>query len=202
MRYSEQLALVNRFRRSAPVDVEGLSFALGVPVQYAHLDPDISGLIEHTGNDRFRIVVNADHAKTRQRFTIAHELGHYMLHRHLIGNGVSDSRAYRSTNKGAYQNTNVGPKQETEANKFAVSLLMPDELIDQIKKQGHNSPAAQAKALGVSEQAYCIRVGIPYESTNLYAGILARTIESWTTSVQTVENAMVRRPTGAASTEK
>lgn len=168
MRFSEQLALINRFKRTAPVDVETLAFALGVPVQYANLDPETSGMIERVADGRFRIVVNANHAPTRQRFTIAHELGHYMLHRHLIGEGIEDCRAYRSGNKGVYRNTNIGPMQETQANKFAVSVLMPDELLDQVQNDNrYNSPSSRAKALGVSEQAYCIRAKIPYENTFL-----------------------------------
>jgi len=163
MRFSEQLTLIGRFKRRAPVDVDTLAMALGVPVQYAYLNDETSGMIEKIGEDRFRIVVNATHPSTRQRFTIAHELGHYMLHRHLIGAGIADSRAYRSDDRGRYHNTNIGPAQETQANKFAVGLLMPDHLIDEARAQGLNSPAAVAKFLGVSEQAYCIRAGIPYE---------------------------------------
>lgn len=167
MHYSEELSLVNRFRQTAPVDVEALAFALGVPVQYAYIDPDTSGILERTGDGRFRIIVNADHPHTRQRFTIAHELGHYMLHRRLIGNGISDSRIYRSATSGAYRNPNIGPKEETEANKFAVNLLMPEHLVKEVQQRGYNSFAAQARALGVSEQAYCIRIGEPYPAAAL-----------------------------------
>lgn len=165
MRMSEQLALINRFKRTAPVDVETLSHALGVPVHYANLDNDTSGMIEKTGDDKFRIVVNSNHPETRQRFTIAHELGHYMLHRHLIGDGVDENRAYRSSANGVYKNRSIGPAQETQANKFAVSVLMPEELLKEVKSNPEfNSSAQKARALGVSEQAYCIRSGIPYEA--------------------------------------
>lgn len=165
MRYSEQLALINQFKsRQPPIDVEGLAAALGVEVKYSFLDPDTSGVIERVNGDKFRILVNATHPHTRQRFTIAHELGHYMLHRHLIGEGIADNRAYRSDHKARYRNTDIGPTQETQANKFAVSILMPDSALAAVNHDNqHNSPAAKAKALGVSEQAYCIRAGIQYE---------------------------------------
>ena len=164
MRMSEQLAMINRFRRTAPVDVETLSQALGVPVHYAFLDPDISGMLEKIGDDKFKITVNAQHPKTRQRFTIAHELGHYMLHRRLIGNGIDETRAYRSAVAGVYRNTAIGPVQETEANKFAVNVLMPLDLIQKYQREsGVNSPAQIARHFGVSEQSMCIRLGVPYE---------------------------------------
>ncbi|MFD2258949.1 ImmA/IrrE family metallo-endopeptidase [Chelativorans composti] len=164
MRYSEQLALIRKFKSHAPVDVEGLANALGVKVSYANLRPETSGMIERIGDDRFRIVVNANHPRTRQRFTIAHELGHYMLHRHLIGEGIEDNRAYRSSCDGVYRNREIGPSQETEANKFAVSVLMPEHLMAEIRNNpNYNIPAAKARALGVCEHAYCIREGLDYE---------------------------------------
>lgn len=53
-------------------------------------------MLERVG-DTFLITVAANDPLTRQRFTLAHELGHYMLHRTLIGDGLDDDRAYRST---------------------------------------------------------------------------------------------------------
>lgn len=164
MRLSEQYETINRFRRIAPVNVEGLAQALGVRVHRAWLDDDISGMIERRRNGSYQIVVNAAHPSTRQRFTIAHELGHYMLHRHLIGDGVDDDRAYRSTQAGKYFNTAIGPKEETEANRFAVSVLMPHDLIERLKEErGHTTPRELARDLEVSEHAMSIRLGVPYD---------------------------------------
>ena len=119
--------IVNHFRKQIPVDVEGLALALGVPVKRIAFPPDISGAITKIGSDKFMIGVNAEHSGTRQRFTIAHEIGHFVLHRHLIGKGITDTIAYRSD--GDSPNPNIGPKEETEANKFAANLLMPAESI-------------------------------------------------------------------------
>lgn len=163
MRLSEQYQLVNRFRESAPVDVEALAEALGIEVHSAFLEQDISGMLERDkSDDQYRITINALDPQTRQRFTLAHELGHYMLHRHLIGDGVDDDRAYRSTAKGKYHNTAIGPRQETEANKFAANVLMPFELIKALKAKGIETPEDLARELGVSEHAMYIRLGRPY----------------------------------------
>jgi Zn-dependent peptidase ImmA (M78 family) len=146
---------------SAPVNVEAAAQSLGVEVRQAYLDQNISGQIEKLPDGRYRITVNAADVLTRQRFTIAHELGHFVFHRPLIGNGVDDDRAYRSTSAGQYFNTRIGPKQETEANRFAANLLMPKHLIDHLKARGIISTEDLAKALSVSVPAMRVREGKP-----------------------------------------
>ena len=129
MNLSEQLGIINRHMEKAPVDVFGMANELGLNCHFAYLEDEISGMLEKVSEDSYRVTANASHPKTRQRFTVAHEIGHYILHRKLIGDGVDDNRAYRSTELGKYHNTAIGPKQETEANKFAASVLMPIALI-------------------------------------------------------------------------
>ncbi len=116
-------------RKSIPVFVEALPRILGIGYKKAYLHDDISGMIENVKSG-FLITINANNVRTRQRFTLAHELGHYMLHRHLIGDGVDDDRAYRSTSVGKYHNTQIGPDEEIEANKFAANLLMPRDRVE------------------------------------------------------------------------
>lgn len=163
MKLSEQYAVINRHIVQVPVNVQALAQELGVTVRYAYLDEDISGMLEKTSDDDFIISVNATHPKTRQRFTIAHELGHYMLHRGLVGDGLDDDRAYRSTSAGRYHNTAIGPQEERQANHFAANILMPRRMIERVQQgEGLNSPAALARMFGVSEHSMCIRLGIEY----------------------------------------
>jgi Zn-dependent peptidase ImmA (M78 family) len=160
---------IKRAQRTAPVDVEGLAFDLGIRVNHTRLNPDISGeLVRITDpgdlgidHDRYEINVNSQHAETRRRFTIAHELGHYVLHRDLIGAGLDDDRAYRSSEAGRYRNTRIGSRQETQANKFAADLLMPYRLIQELQKEGLGTQSL-ARRLKVSEHALAIRLGLPY----------------------------------------
>ena len=157
---TEQLELINSFRKTAPVNVEGLAKALGISVRRPFLPEDVSGMIEKAGGDAgYMISVNAGDPLSRQRFTIAHELGHFMLHRHLLGDGIDEDRAYRSLPNGKYRNTRIGAAEETEANKFAANLLMPYELIERLKQtENLTSPPELAKRLVVSEQAMSIRL--------------------------------------------
>ena len=157
-------AVINDFRSRAPVDVDGLAKALGIQVSYAHLSPDISGQIEQKKDGSYLISINASDPKTRQRFTLAHELGHFIYHKDRIGDGIDDDRAYRSTDVGKYHNTEIGTKEETQANQFAANLLMPSELISDLKKQGVEACEDLAKRLEVSQHAMSIRLGVSYQS--------------------------------------
>lgn len=151
------------YMQEPPVDVEAVAASLGIPVNYAILDKEISGQIQSEPGGQYRIVVNEADSRSRQRFTIAHELGHYLYHRSLIGDGVDDDRAYRSTAAGKYHNTKIGRRHETEANRFAANLLMPNHLIRALKSSGVRSDEDLARSLGVSVPAMRVRLGkTPY----------------------------------------
>jgi Zn-dependent peptidase ImmA (M78 family) len=80
-----------------------------------HRRPDGSGVIG----------VNSEHPKTRQRFTIAHEIGHLLLHGeeefHI------DEKAPLAL-RDEVSSQAIDPR-EIEANQFAAELLMPDTLV-------------------------------------------------------------------------
>jgi Zn-dependent peptidase ImmA (M78 family) len=153
--------IIKQAQSRKPVNVDLVAAYLGVDIHYAFLENDIAGELESLGDGKYKININATDPTTRRRFTIAHELGHLIFHRSLINNGLDDNRAYRSTNSGRYHNTNIGPKQETEANKFAASLLMPESLLDR-DRISPNEIGEQARELGVSKHALSIRLGVPY----------------------------------------
>lgn len=144
--------VIKRYTLTAPVDVYGLASSLGVKVIEAPLPDGRSGQIEKK-HGNYVITVNQGHPSVRKRFTIAHELGHFVLHKDLIGehNGIFDNRMYRDERFDNHQ-------FETEANKFAASILMPSELITELRSQGCNSAANLAVRLDVSQQAMEFRL--------------------------------------------
>lgn len=144
-----------------PVDLDGLASRLGIAIERCWMDDDVSGALIRNANGTYTIEVNSLHPETRQRFTIAHELGHFVHHRHLLGNGVNDNLAYRTDREHEYFNGRIGPRQETEANKFAASLLMPADVVNEMKRTGIPVDA-MAEHLGVSRHAMSIRAGVPY----------------------------------------
>lgn len=117
--------VISRFQKTAPVNVHDIAAAFGIEVRSdLALPDDISGKIERVGlfRDRYRITTNGKHSSTRQRFTIAHELAHYVLHRSMIGDGIVDDAMYRSNRPG-------WDDIERQANSYAATILMPARLV-------------------------------------------------------------------------
>lgn len=150
---------IRQFTATAPVNVEGLIESFGVELtRKADLNPDIAGQIECVEPGRFRISANAADHYYRRRFTMAHELGHFLLHRDLIGVGVDDNRAYRSTDKGAYHNKAITTPHEIEANQFAANLLMPQKLVRELWNEHAGNRHQIARRLQVSDEALGYRL--------------------------------------------
>lgn len=154
--------IVERHWNRAPVNIESIILDSGLLYEEKSLWPTESGLIERSGNS-YRIVVNSDHPRVRRRFTAAHELGHYVYHRDLIGAGISDA-AYRTGDIGRYKNSKITQRHETQANKFAATVLMPMGLIRRLEHERNLPLPARlpemARLLEVSEQALRIRLNI------------------------------------------
>jgi Zn-dependent peptidase ImmA (M78 family) len=110
-----------------PVAVERIIKRRGITIQYAPLDKELSGMAL-INNDTAIIGVNALHHPNRQRFTLAHELGHHLMHHSLINGTVHVDKAFSVLRRDALsaQGTN---QFEIEANAFASELLMPNDAI-------------------------------------------------------------------------
>jgi len=83
---------------------------------------DIDGKIEKN-DDKFKITYNALAHQNKQRFIIAHEIGHY-----LLGHLDNENRILRDTTKN-FSSENYDLK-EVEANKMATEILMPKETLE------------------------------------------------------------------------
>ncbi|GAJ29615.1 MAG: ImmA/IrrE family metallo-endopeptidase [Acetobacter sp.] len=154
----DEAAIVRRFTAVFPVKIGELANALGLKVVRAPLAPRISGLIQPSEDAPagFEIRVNKFEVSERQRFTVAHEIAHYLLHRHDIGSGVVDSIMYRSE---------LTSRKETEANKLAADLVMPEKAVSaEIKRLGGKRNEEMAEKLAaifrVSVPAMKVRLGI------------------------------------------
>lgn len=147
--------IIRRHQTQAPVKLVPIAEGLGVDVFSVKSGwPDeISGKIERHGS-KYKIYVNANHSKKRARFTVAHELAHFILHRDEIGDGIVDDALYRSK---------LGGRKEVEANKLAADILMPWHLIEQALKENPQDIEELAKKFDVSNSAMSIRLGVPYE---------------------------------------
>lgn len=113
---------------SAPVNVIDIAQKLGAKVIIKDtLDADLCGMLYREGGDII-IGVNGSHIQQRQRFTIAHEIGHLVMHSHII-NKVHVDRMFTEQLKRDKRASLGVDKIEIEANRFAAELLMPTELL-------------------------------------------------------------------------
>jgi len=111
---------------SAPVPIKKIIKELGIKLSSFDLGDDVSGVLVIEDNSA-RIGYNPSESNVRQRFTLAHELGHYILHCDKKQNGLFvDSTKVMFRRQGS---TALELRQERQANAFAAALLMPDELI-------------------------------------------------------------------------
>jgi len=126
-----------------------------IPVKEVRFkDPSISGAISRN-NGGVVILVNEWDATVRKRFTIAHELGHYVLHLHQDPNGFPDDRVdYKRT---LFDGRTHQPEEE-EANRYAAALLMPAPILGKILLRGDNNVHDLLGMFGVSEEALSIRL--------------------------------------------
>ncbi len=102
---------------TVPFEIDEFIRHLGVRIRREAMNDDVSGYLKYV-DGTWVIGVNNLHHPRRQRFTLAHELAHYVLHKNSSGEFV-DKVLFRSLNA-------ESPK-EREANEFAAKLLMPDE---------------------------------------------------------------------------
>lgn len=145
--------------KGPPVDIQAIIREVGVGYVEMPKPESISGLIEAYGGG-YRIVVNSNHSLVRKRFTAAHELGHYVYHRDLIGDGIVDDAAYRSEKIGQYSgDKKILREYETQANRFAAIILMPVMLLDRLQAE-HLPVPEMARQLQVSVEALRIRLGL------------------------------------------
>jgi Zn-dependent peptidase ImmA (M78 family) len=139
-----------------PVPIESIIRDIGLDLQYKDLDNDISGWIERKDDGEYFIVVNKKHPVTRQRFTAAHELGHFIYHCDLLGQGVSDNRAYRATSL-LLLNPQITIAHERQANSFAANILMPKHALISVQPDANIDDLA--RQFNVSVEAMRIRLG-------------------------------------------
>jgi len=147
----------------APIDVERVARRLGMDVVEVDLGPDVSGLLVTVG-EKAKICVHEGHHRNRKRFTIAHEIGHYVL-KHQFGTEhvhVDKGSSVFINHRNPKSSEGIDPK-EIEANQFAACLLMPTGLIqDAVKRDklplAEERVSSLAKAFQVSEQSMTIRL--------------------------------------------
>lgn len=153
----EHARLIENLQNDPKIRLGEIATQLGLIAKVSTLPANISGEIRPDGNARsgFVIRINRHEAKARQRFSLAHEISHYLLHRDQIGDGLADDVLYRSK---------LSNRTEAEANRLAADIIMPWHIVRQ-EIEGKNIKDTEvikdiASRLGVSKDALEIRLGI------------------------------------------
>lgn len=156
----EALEIAKRYWNDIPVRVFELAAELGLGPVAADLPDNISGMIRRVGTDRWECVYSRNHARVRQRFTVAHEIGHFIYHRSLLHKGVGDTLAYRSEGT-ELPNPSITREQEWQANNFASNLLVPTRWLRAAQAAGITDVRELAQRFDVSETVMRIKLRMP-----------------------------------------
>ena len=121
--------------KKPPIDIKKIVTKLGLDLVDYNLGGEASGILVIT-NNKGTIGCNPADNQQRQRFTIAHELGHYLLHKSSSELFVDKDflvKYRNSTSSNSY--TPAELRHESEANAFAAALLMPRSFIEEYMKK-------------------------------------------------------------------
>lgn len=143
-----------------PIDIINIIRSEAIQIEERHLEDELSGLLIIHGNAKL-IGVETSHSQVRKRFTLAHELGHYILHSNDSKMFV-DTAIFKRQSDGGY--TTREERMEKEANNFAANILMPEIIVSREVKSFYRdlndeeNVAELAKKFGVSLPAMTFRL--------------------------------------------
>lgn len=145
-----------KYNLSMPVDLDELAKKYAT-LKYTQIPMDIDGVCADlkVSGKRPRIFVNIDMPKKRQRFTLAHEIGHVVIPWHT-------GTIFDLTTITESDSTIEYWEMEQEANAFATELLMPTGWIESLIKKNDsdisNLHKEIVKLADVSDIAACLRL--------------------------------------------
>lgn len=149
-------------------DLEKAIEVFGVNVKYSYMDSENSNVGGYlmVENHEPVIVLNAEDSEKRRRFTMAHELGHLILHWNWLPgdeveakNGVFDV-SYRKENRGDYESLEE-LEREDEANTFAGEFLLPVDRVREVienTRESDNIIAKVSDEFNVSNPCAIVRI--------------------------------------------
>lgn len=124
------VAMIRKHNILGPaVPVKDIIKAEGLDVIPYNLGDGVSGTLV-IENDKGYIGYNPSESKQRQRFTIAHELGHFLMHTHKQNSRkIFIDSSFIVKYRSAKNYSEFEWREEQEANAFAAALLMPEAFI-------------------------------------------------------------------------
>jgi len=147
--------LANEYRAHVRPDLVDLCRRCDVRVETAAMRSDLAGFIDA---DNSRFVVNSETSPQRQRFTLAHQIGHWIWHRKelRLRGGCNDDLRLRGIADAPHFNGLLKPVDETIATKCAINLLMSAGVVRELHAKGLGA-AAIGDRLGMTSRTVEIR---------------------------------------------
>ena len=143
---------LDEFINTVPVNIERLIKGQGISLNKnassseiargtnrSSTSGDFIGEIRKNGDDYQILILGSDHYY-RKRFTMAHELAHFVLHKDSIDRlgSISDSTQYQSEG--------ITEEQEREANAYAAEILMPEDKVKEIFAETYRNQNGDEKS--------------------------------------------------------
>jgi Zn-dependent peptidase ImmA (M78 family) len=148
-----------------PVAIEVLAHRLNLAIQCEALGENVAGVLVIEG-DRGAIGYNSTHAAVRQRFTIAHEISHYLLHVKKSQRSQLFIDRHLTFRRDGYSSGGVD-YEEIEANQLGAALLIPRRLVQQEVKK-HDLDLDDEEAIGfLSKRFHVSTAAMTNRLTNL-----------------------------------
>lgn len=114
--------LVNDGKIFIPIDVETVASMIGLDVMLLPLEDGTDGLlVKDEPSKPFKAVIDSNSNRHRRRFTLAHEIGHFVKKYQFFPENETAGEVERRSEMSSY---GTDP-EEIWANKFAAALLMP-----------------------------------------------------------------------------
>jgi len=151
--YAEQVAVKNNLHAKGAADLTSLVANLGGKIEASESFFGEESLRVH-GRRNFTIVLPALTSSRRDRFTIAHELGHYFVHYLMDEEAAQEGHSEKIFTRGGRD------RAETQANVFPASLLMPQEAFKAALARFGNDWDAIARHFEVSPRAAEVRAEV------------------------------------------
>jgi len=115
--------VAQKFIKTAPPDLTALCRDLGLRIREVPANGFDGALVRSKAGQKGIVAVKASiREKSRKRFTIAHEIGHFVIPHHRNLGNICEDRKIESFDRHLNQ-------PEIEANEFAAELLLPSALL-------------------------------------------------------------------------
>lgn len=161
----QQRQILERYQSTFPVPVGKLAEELGLTViSTTDLPHGMSGSISREG-EIYVVYVNANQPLRRQRFTIAHEIGHFLKHKKYLDqadeilNPAKKAILTRKNDGASAANDIEERRREYAADQFAGNLLMPEVNFKEVWLKAQCLKDV-ADYFGVSEMAANVRAAL------------------------------------------